>query len=150
VEVLVKSGAGEVTLLHCVSNYPPRWDEMNLKTIETLQERFCVPVGISDHTPGSTVAIAAVALGARVVEKHVTFDRSQPGPDHPFAMTMEELATMVQQVREVEQALGTGEKMPAPSEVPKRRRIRRGSYDPTTFGPVSGESGIWLRPEHGD
>ncbi len=147
-EVLRRSGAGEITLLHCVSNYPPRWDEMNLRAIATLRETFGAPVGISDHSPGSLVPIASAALGASVIEKHVTFDRSLPGPDHPFAMTLEEFAEMARQIRFLEQALGTGEKIPVEAEQAKRQRMRRGIYDPKTFAPSPSRKGLWLRPEH--
>jgi len=147
-EALRRSGAGDITLLHCVSNYPPRWDEMNLRAIATLREAFGVPVGISDHSPGSLVPIASVALGASVIEKHVTFDRSLPGPDHPFAMTIEEFAEMVRQIRFLEEALGTGEKAPVEAEQAKRQRMRRGIYDPKTFEPAPSRKGLWLRPEH--
>lgn len=145
---LTNAGASKVTLLHCVSNYPPQFGEMNLRAMVTLKEKFGVPVGLSDHTPGSVTAIAAVALGATVIEKHVTFDRSQAGPDHPFAMTMPEFGEMVRQIRLLEQALGTGEKAPVQTEQAKQYRIRRGVYDPVTFDPVQGTIGVWLRPEH--
>jgi N,N'-diacetyllegionaminate synthase len=145
---LTRSGAGEVILLHCVSNYPPQWQEMNLKAIVTLRETFGLRVGISDHTPGYLVPVAAVALGATLIEKHVTFDRSLPGPDHPYAMTMEEFGEMARQVRCLEEALGTGEKEPAPSEQAKQHRMRRGVYDPVTLAPTDDPGGIWLRPGH--
>ena len=147
--VLTKSGAGSITLLHCVSSYPPRFQDMNLKSIGTLKNAFGLPVGISDHTPGSLVPIAAVAMGACVVEKHVTFDRSQPGPDHPFAMTMTEFAEMIEQIRLLEQAIGTGEKTPSDDELSRQHRFRRGVYDQSSFQPVNDHNGIWLRPEHG-
>ncbi len=146
--VLTGAGAREIALLHCVSNYPPRWDEMNVLAIVTLKEAFGLPVGISDHSPGNLVPIAAVALGATIVEKHVTSDRSLPGPDHPFSLTMDELGDMVEQIRLLEQALGTGEKVPTEAELAKQHRIRRGAYDPATFEPVADRKGIWLRPEH--
>ena len=148
ISILKQTGAGDITLLHCVSNYPPQWSEMNLRAIVTLRNAFDLPVGISDHTPGTIVPIAAVTLGSAVIEKHVTFDRSLPGPDHPFAMTMEEFAEMVRQVRQIEEALGTGEKVPADSESAKQYRMRRGVYNPDTLEPVEGEDGIWLRPQH--
>lgn len=148
-DVLVKHGARDITLLHCVSNYPPEWGEMNLRAIVTMREAFGLPVGISDHSPGSLVPIAAVALGATVIEKHVTFDRSLPGPDHPFAMTIDEFAEMARQVRVLEKALGTGDKAPSPAELAKLHRIRRGLYAPVTFEPTDDLNGIWLRPEHG-
>ena len=146
--ILRQAGSGDIVLLHCVSNYPPQWREMNLRAIVTLKDTFGLPIGISDHTPGCLVPIAAVTLGATVIEKHVTFDRSLPGPDHPFAMTMEEFGEMARQVRCLEQALGTGEKEPAPSEKAKQHRIRRGIYNPITFEPTDDPGGIWLRPEH--
>ena len=146
--VLTRSGAGDVVLLHCVSNYPPQWDEMNLRAIVTMREAFGLPVGISDHSPGNLVPIAAIALGATVIEKHVTFDRSLPGPDHPFAMTMDEFGDMVRQVRLLEQALGSGEKVPTEAELAKQHRIRRGIYDSTTLEPTDDPAGLWLRPEY--
>jgi len=146
--VLRKAGAGDVSLMHCVSNYPPAWEEMNLRAITTLRQTFGLPVGISDHTPGDLVPIAAVALGASLIEKHVTFDRSSPGPDHPFAMTLEEFGTMIGRVRLLEKALGTGEKIPTPTELAKKHRMRRGIYDSATRLPAEGAEGIWLRPEH--
>jgi sialic acid synthase SpsE len=144
--ILRQAGAGDIVLLHCVSNYPPQWREMNLRAIVTLKDTFGLPVGISDHTPGCLVPIAAVTLGASVIEKHVTFDRSLPGPDHPFAMTMEEFGEMARQVRCLEEALGTGKKEPTPSEKAKQHRMRRGVYDPATFAPTDDPRGIWLRP----
>lgn len=145
--VLTQSGARDITLLHCVANYPPRWEEMNLRAMVTLKEEFGLPVGISDHTPGSLVAIAAVALGAVAVEKHVTFDRGQAGPDHPFAMTMDEFADMIAQLRTLEVALGDGNKLPVQSELEKQYRLRRGVYDPSTLFPAADGKGIWLRPQ---
>ncbi|MFH1873162.1 MAG: N-acetylneuraminate synthase family protein [Pseudomonadota bacterium] len=145
--VLTQSGARDITLLHCVANYPPCWEEMNLRAMVTLKEEFGLPVGISDHTPGSLVAIAAVALGAVAVEKHVTFDRGQAGPDHPFAMTMDEFADMIAQLRTLEVALGDGNKLPVQSELEKQYRLRRGVYDPSTLYPAADGKGIWLRPQ---
>lgn len=149
VEVLSRSGAREISLLHCVSMYPPRWSEMNLQAMVTLKEAFGLPVGISDHSPGTLVPLAAVALGATIVEKHVTFDRGAQGPDHPFALTMEEFRELVVQIRRLEEALGSGEKVPTPSELAGRHRMRRAVYDPVTMELAEGTDGIWLRPEHG-
>ncbi|CAN5355042.1 N-acetylneuraminate synthase family protein [soil metagenome] len=147
--VLEEAGANDITLLHCVANYPPAWDELNLRAIVTMQSRFGRPVGLSDHTPGSVAPVAAVALGATIVEKHVTFDRQQQGPDHPFAVTMAEFAEMARQIRLLEQALGDGRKRPCATELAKQNRIRRGLYDPETFAPVDGDEGLWLRPAYG-
>ena len=147
-DVLTRSGAKDIVLLHCVSNYPPRRDEMNLRAIVTMKEAFGLPVGISDHSPGNLVPIVAATLGATVIEKHVTFDRSLPGPDHPFAMTMDEFGDMVRRVRLLEQALGTGQKVPTEAELAKQHRMRRGIYDPITLEETSCPAGLWLRPEH--
>jgi sialic acid synthase SpsE len=148
---LTKSGARDITLLHCVANYPPQWEEMNLRAIPTLKSAFGLPVGISDHTPGNLVPIAAVALGAIAIEKHVTFDRNQVGPDHPFAMTMQEYADMILQVRNLGLALGDGDKKPVAAELAKQHRLRRGIYDPETLAPAKSPQapGLWLRPQNG-
>jgi N,N'-diacetyllegionaminate synthase len=144
--VLRSAGASDIILLHCVVSYPPLWGEVNLRAMCTLQSEFGLPVGLSDHTPGSLLAIAARALGASVIEKHVTKDRSLPGPDHPFAMTFGEFEEMVSQVRTLETALGTGEKTPTSSEMKRQDRFRRGIYDPVTLRPAL--EGIWLRPRY--
>lgn len=142
------AGAGEIVLLHCVSNYPPEWSEINLLAMKTLRKRFNLPVGISDHSPGNLIPIAAVALGAVVIEKHVTFDRSLAGPDHAYAMTMEEFGDMIRQVRLLEQALGSGDKVPTETELLKLRRLRRGIYDRNSLEPSESPDGLWLRPRH--
>lgn len=147
--ILTQAGADEITLLHCVSSYPPKYNEINLRAMITLKETFGLPVGISDHSPGYLVAIAAVAMGASVVEKHITFDRSLPGPDHPFAMTLEEFAEMANQIRLLELVLGNGEKVPTKDELARQHRLRRGVYNPRTYEPIDENKGIWLRPEHG-
>ena len=143
---LWEAGARDITLLHCVSNYPPQWEEMNLRAMTTLSEEFGCPVGISDHTPGSAVPVAATALGATVIEKHVTLNRANPGPDHPYAMTFPEFREMVTDVGHIRAALGSGEKKPTPAELEKQWRMRRGIYDPVTFLPAA--RGIYLRPQH--
>lgn len=147
VAVLRRAGAGNIALLHCVSNYPPAWEEMNLRAIQTLLRRYGPEVGISDHTLGNVVPLASVALGATIVEKHVTLDRGQTGPDHPFATTVEEFTDMVRQIRTLERALGDGNKAPTGAEAAKQHRIRRGTYDPVTFEPKIVGDGIWLRPQ---
>lgn len=97
-------------LLHCVSNYPTAPRDANLRFMDTLRERFRLPVGVSDHTLGWAVAVAAVARGASVIEKHITFSREQSGPDHHFALEIPEFKEMISQIREVESALGDGKK----------------------------------------
>lgn len=149
VSLLKDSGAGGITLLHCVANYPPKWHEMNVRAIPAMARTFGLPIGLSDHSPGATIPVASVALGATVVEKHVTFGNELPGPDHGFAMTMNEFADMVLQVRRVEQALGHGRKEPSAEEIPRVKRIRRGLYDRNTGEPTdTAENALWLRPEH--
>jgi N-acetylneuraminate synthase len=106
----------KVTLLHCTSQYPSRMKDTNLRAMATLRDAFGLRVGLSDHTQGATAAIAASALGAAVIEKHFTLNRNAPGPDHAASLEPDELATMVTRIREVEAALGDGEKMPAASE----------------------------------
>lgn len=145
---LNQSGAGQVTLLHCVSNYPPQWHEVNLKAMQTMQETFKTPVGISDHSPGSLIPIAAVAMGASVIEKHVSLNTKLSGPDHPFAMNFTEFEAMVSQIRTLESALGNGNKQPSNEEQAKQWRIRRGPYDPVTKEPSDQDNAVWLRPDY--
>lgn len=105
-----------LVLLHCVSNYPADPADANLRAMQTMGEAFHVPVGYSDHTPGLTVALAAAALGACVIEKHFTLDRALPGPDHRASLEPHELKALVEGIRTVEAALGHGRKEPTPSE----------------------------------
>jgi N,N'-diacetyllegionaminate synthase len=118
VQVLQAAGVTQLTLLHCVTEYPAPYDEVNLRAMQTLKAAFGLPVGYSDHTSGIEIAIAAVALGAEVIEKHFTLDRSLPGPDHSASLEPVELRQMVTAIRHVEAALGTGIKAPAPCELP--------------------------------
>jgi N,N'-diacetyllegionaminate synthase len=120
------AGNQDVVLLQCASLYPAPPARLNLRAMATLRQAFAVPVGLSDHSLGIHLASAAVALGASVVEKHFTLDRSLPGPDHPFAVEPAELKEMVRQIREVEAALGDGRKLgPAPEEEEMHRKARR-------------------------
>jgi N-acetylneuraminate synthase len=107
----------KVTLLHCTTEYPAPFADVNLRAMETLSAAFGLQVGLSDHTPGIAVPTAAAALGARVIEKHFTLDRSLPGPDHRASLEPGELKEMVTAIRQVEQALGSPRKQPAPSEM---------------------------------
>jgi N,N'-diacetyllegionaminate synthase len=118
VQVLQVAGAIQLTLLHCVTEYPAPYADVNLRAMQTLKSAFGLPVGYSDHTSGIEIAIAAVALGAEVIEKHFTLDRSLPGPDHSASLEPVELKQMVTAIRHVEAALGTGIKTPAPCELP--------------------------------
>ena len=116
VRVLRGAGCRELILLHCVSNYPADPARVNLRAMQTLARRFGVPVGYSDHTRGIEVPIGASALGACLIEKHVTLDRRLPGPDHQASIEPRELAAMVFAIRTVQSALGDGRKQPLDSE----------------------------------
>ena len=119
----------DIILLHCVSNYPPRMEDANIKAMVTMQKVFQLPVGYSDHSPGIVVSLGAVALGACVIEKHITIDKTLPGPDHPHALEVAEFGDMVRQVRHL--ALGNGAKVPVEAEIPEREWARRGIYAAT-------------------
>lgn len=139
--LLVSTGMGELTevaaavgqahaapaiaLFHCVSAYPTPDREANLRAIATLRETFSVPVGWSDHTVGSLTAIVAVALGADLLEKHITLDRTMPGPDHAASEDPDAFTRYVADVRRAESALGDGRKRPQPSELVNREVARR-------------------------
>ena len=116
VQTIKDAGNPQLILLHCVSNYPADPAQANLRAMETMRMAFNVPVGYSDHTMGITVALAAVALGACVIEKHFTLDRSLPGPDHRASLQPDELAELVRGIRMVEASLGHGRKEPTMSE----------------------------------
>jgi len=115
-----------ITVLHCTTEYPTPMEDVNLLAMVNIGKAFGVNVGYSDHTPGIEVPIAAVALGATVIEKHFTLDRNLPGPDHRASLEPEELKAMVQGIRNIEKALGDGIKRPSPSEL-KNKPIARKS-----------------------
>ncbi len=124
-ETMRQAGNQELILLHCVSLYPTRPDQVNLRAMQKMGAKFPVPIGLSDHTPGIAVPIAAAALGACVIEKHYTVDRRLPGPDHFFALEPAELKSMVTGIREAELALGMDIKGPLPEEEEMSRLGRR-------------------------
>lgn len=115
----------QITVLHCASAYPAPLIDVNLLAMRTIKENLNVEVGYSDHTLGIEVSIAAVALGATVIEKHFTLDRNLPGPDHKASLEPDELNAMVSQIRNIEQALGDGVKRPMPSELENIYLARR-------------------------
>ena len=115
----------KVTLLHCTSQYPAPFEDVNLHVMETLRRTFGLEVGYSDHTLGTAVPCAAVALGASVVEKHFTLDRGLPGPDHKASIEPGDLESMVKSIREVEMSLGSSVKMRTPSEIENYSVFRR-------------------------
>lgn len=117
--------AGKVTLLHCTSRYPTPPDEANLAAMNTLTRAFGLPVGYSDHTAGIAIPIAAVALGAVIIEKHFTLDRTMKGPDHAASLEPEEMKAMIEQIRIVSGALGDAMKAPQVSEWDTRQAARQ-------------------------
>lgn len=127
-EVLEQAGTprGRITVLHCNTEYPTSMADVNLRAMLTIRDVFGVAVGYSDHTAGIEVAIAAVALGATVIEKHFTLDRNLPGPDHKASLEPDELKAMVAAIRNIEQSIGDGIKRPSPSEA-KNKAIARKS-----------------------
>lgn len=116
VETLRKWGAPKITILHCNTEYPTPFNDVNLKAMESIRQKFGVEVGYSDHTQGIEVPIAAVALGATVIEKHFTLDRNMEGPDHKASLEPDELNAMVSAIRNIEQAMGDGIKKVTDSE----------------------------------
>jgi len=114
-----------VTLLHCTTEYPAPLVDINLKAMATMKSAFNLPVGYSDHSAGLSVSIAASALGAIVIEKHFTLDSSMEGPDHKASLEPEELKSMIDSIRNVEQAMGDGIKGPRPSEIKNKEVARK-------------------------
>jgi N,N'-diacetyllegionaminate synthase len=126
-EVLEQAGTArtQITVLHCTTEYPTPMSEVNLRAMQSIQAAFGVAVGYSDHTAGIEVAIAAVAMGARVIEKHFTLDRNLPGPDHRASLEPDELKAMVRAIRNIEVALGDGIKRLTPSEARNKPVARK-------------------------
>ena len=123
--VIQESQVMDLTILHCSSSYPADLRDVNLRAMQTIAEHSKAPVGYSDHTLGISVSVAAVALGARVIEKHFTLDRRLIGPDHRASLLPGELSQLVDQIREVELALGSPEKKPSETELAVRDLVRR-------------------------
>lgn len=117
--------ADALTLLHCTSNYPAEFKDVNLNAMQTIGREISVPIGYSDHTLGIAVSTAAVALGATVIEKHFTIDKRMSGPDHRASLNPDELKAMVDSIRAVEQCLGSANKAPTATELPIRALVRR-------------------------
>jgi len=125
IDVLKKEGCKDIRLLHCNTAYPTPYKDVNLSAMNTMQIKFACPVGYSDHTLGIEVAIAAVAMGATIIEKHFTLDRNMEGPDHRASMTPKELAQMIVSIRNIETAIGNGEKILTLSEMANRNIARK-------------------------
>jgi N,N'-diacetyllegionaminate synthase len=127
INVLESAGTSRanMTVLHCTTEYPTPMAEVNLHAMQSIHTAFGVAVGYSDHTPGIEVAIAAVAMGASVIEKHFTLDRDMPGPDHKASLEPAELKAMVAAIRNIESAMGDGVKRLTPSEAKNRPVARK-------------------------
>ena len=126
VAVLKENGCGPITILHCTTEYPAPKDQINLRAMPAMGDHFDLPFGYSDHTEGIEVPVAAVAMGARVIEKHLTLDKTMDGPDHKASLEPDEFALMVEKIRNIERALGDAEKTPGDAEH-KNRAIARKS-----------------------
>lgn len=116
IKVLTDNGTKDIRLLHCNTEYPTPFEDVNLKAMQAMKDAFGYDVGYSDHTKGIEVPIAAAAMGAVIIEKHFTLDRNMEGPDHKASLEPDELAMMVRSIRNIEKAMGTGDKGPSPSE----------------------------------
>lgn len=116
VQAIKKQGNSKIIILHCTTSYPCSFQEVNLKAMKTLQDEFHVPIGYSDHTVGIVVPVMAIALGANVIEKHLTLNKELSGPDHKASLEPDEFKEMVEAIRGAEKALGDGIKKPNPNE----------------------------------
>ncbi|MCB1306236.1 MAG: N-acetylneuraminate synthase family protein, partial [Leptospiraceae bacterium] len=132
-----------ITILHCTTDYPARFSDLNLNAIRSLQAAFGTGVGYSDHSSGLEASVAAVALGATVIEKHFTVDRTLPGPDHRASLEPDELAGLVRAIRNVSAALGDGLKGPTEPELANRPIVRKGIYASRSI-----QAGDLLGPEN--
>jgi len=148
-DVLVESGTPQenITVLHCNTEYPTPFEDVNLKAMQTVKTALNVKVGYSDHTQGIEVPVAAVALGAEVIEKHFTLDRNMEGPDHKASLEPAELTQMVKSIRNIEQALGDGIKKPSPSESTNKPIVRKSLVALKTIknGEVFSENNVGIK-----
>lgn len=146
------SSGADVCILHCTSNYPTELVNANLRAIETLKSTLEIEIGYSDHTLGASAALGAIALGATVLEKHITLDTGSTGPDHFASSGPEDFRDYVRQVRELEQALGSSLKTPTESEIPVRELVRKSPYatEQIIEGQIfTGENVALMRPAAG-
>jgi N,N'-diacetyllegionaminate synthase len=128
-KILKENGAPKISILHCTSNYPATYDSVNLKAMLLLENEFKVDVGYSDHTKGIEISLAAVALGAKIIEKHFTLDKNMEGPDHIASIEPYELEQLVLQIRNIEQAIsGNGFKVPTNTELETKQIVQKGIY----------------------
>jgi N-acetylneuraminate synthase len=125
VETVRAEGNEQLVLLHCISIYPPEYETIHLRNMDTLREAFDLPVGFSDHSLGTSIPLAAIALGACVIEKHFTLDQDMEGWDHAISANPEQLRTIVEEGRNVFSALGSRQRVVTPAEIEKRKKFRR-------------------------
>lgn len=125
VETIESTGNNEIILLHCVSNYPTAPEDVNLQAIKLLRKIFQLPVGYSDHTEGIEIPLASISLGARVIEKHFTLNKSLPGPDHKASLNPEEIKAMIKGIRIIEKAIRSRRKKPGDIEIKVRSAVRK-------------------------
>ena len=152
IDILKKNGVSDISLLHCNTEYPTPYKDVNLLAMGELKRRFGVPVGYSDHTDGIEVPIAAAALGAEIIEKHITLDRNMEGPDHRASLEIGELERMVNAVRNVELARGDGIKRRTTSELHNVNVVRKSIVAKRNIekGEIFAESNIAVkRPGNG-
>jgi N,N'-diacetyllegionaminate synthase len=149
INILNRNFKKDITILHCISNYPTPPKDVNLKVMKELKKRFDYNVGFSDHTEDNTAAIVAVAMGATMIEKHVTTDKNLPGPDHKSSITIDEFADLVKQIRKVEQIFGNKEKEFSKDEMEISQVVRKSivTANPIKKGDIIKESDIcYKRP----
>ena len=152
VEVVYSAGNKKLILLHCTSNYPTKINDVNLRAMHTLENKFNVPVGYSDHTEGILIPVIAVAMGACIIEKHFTLDRNLPGPDHRTSLEPDELRVMVRAIRDTEKALGSRIKNPTKEEEEIKKAARKSVValvDISKDTPITKEMLILKRPGTG-
>lgn len=125
VDTILNTGNDKLVLLHCVSNYPAEYENINLKAMDTMKNAFNIETGYSDHTLGIEVPVAAAARGAALIEKHFTLDKNMKGPDHKASLNPKELKNMVQSIRNIETSLGNGIKEPTQNEKENKKTIRK-------------------------
>jgi sialic acid synthase SpsE len=149
VGVIESTGNDNLILLQCVTNYPSEFESANIRAMSAMADMFDVPVGYSDHTPGSAVPLGVVSRGACVVEKHFTDDKSRAGPDHSFAMDPSEFGRMVSEIRNLNDALGSSRKVVYEEEettVVLQRRCLRAASDIEAGAEITEDDVVVLRP----
>jgi len=141
-----------LTLLHCTSNYPTNFNDVNLNAIRTMQNEFNLPVGYSDHTIGNVATLGAIAMGASIIEKHITVDKKMIGPDHKASMPYNEFKVFVDNIRSLEISLGDGIKRPCQSEIPIRKLVRKSANltsDKHIGDEINKDDLVFIRPNIG-